>query len=172
MLDSGVNRPVRVDTRMLPSAQARTTPAMQDLHNLPQVEMGAGMLIQASDLQYVKFEGSAPADWSISSAFHDTGSLKPEKKEQFTLLLDSTQMGGIVLSVGVVWWASRVTGVIGSLMASIPAWRQLDPLPVVERDEDTDQVDWQSADDRVTHADELAISIMLEGPRQFALTGA
>jgi allantoicase len=114
---------------------------MHEMHSVQAVvEMGTGMLIQASDVQYVKFEGSAPADWSISSAFHDTGALKPQQKEQFTLLLDSAEMGGIALSV--------------------------------EGDDDEDQINGHSEDDRASHADELAISMVLEGPRQFALIGA
>jgi hypothetical protein len=50
--------------------------------------------------------------------------------------------------------------------------RTLDPLPVVGRDEETDELDWQSENDRVAYADELAISMGLEGPRHTAPMGA
>lgn len=120
------------------------------------------MLIQSSDPEYVHFEGSAPGDWKITSAFTDESSLKPPQKEQFTVLLDSAQMGGIALSVGVAWWASRVTGAIGSLLASMPAWRQPDPLPVVGRGEEEEGE--QDEQNEEQYADELAISMVLDGP--------
>lgn len=66
------------------------------------------------------------------------------------------------LSVGVAWWASRVTGVIGSLLASMPAWRQLDPLPVVGRGEEEEGE--QDEQNEEQYADELAISMVLDGP--------
>jgi hypothetical protein len=168
--DASVGRPVRVsDMRAVSMPHVKLSSGVLDLHTgLPPLEMG--LLIQSSDPQLTKFEGSAPADWSITSAFNDESSLKSQQKEQFTVLLDSAQMGGIVFSVGVVWWASRVTGMIGSLLASMPAWRQLDPLPVVGRDDDKDkdkdEDDWQTEQDRNQYADELAISMVLEGPRQ------
>jgi len=135
---------------------------MPEVHSLPPLE--TGMLIQSSDVQISKFQGSTRADWSVTSAYHDGFSLK-QQKEQFSVLLDSAEMGGIAFSVGVVWWASRVTGVIGSMMASMPAWRQLDPLPVVGSDDDGDEVEWQSEDDRTSYADELRVSMVLEGVR-------
>jgi hypothetical protein len=62
-----------------------------------------------------------------------------------------------------VWWASRVGGLIGSLLASMPAWRHLDPLPIVGRDEDEDE--WSEPEDADADADELAVSMVLEGPQ-------
>ena len=141
----------------------KSTPLRGESPNIATLDLG--VLIQSSDPQYTLFEGTSPADWSIASAYSDTTTL--QKKEQISVLLDSAQMGGIALSVGVVWWASRVTGVIGSLLASAPAWRHLDPLPVVGRDdEEKTEGEWQGYDDRDIDADEMAVSMVLEGPRQ------
>jgi hypothetical protein len=173
VLDNSGNvaRPVRIDTRGVSLAQLKLNSALPEVHPpLPALELG--LLIQGSEPQYPRFEGNASADWSVKTAFNDESSFEPQQKEQFTVLLDSAQMGGIAFSVGVVWWASRVTGVLGSLLASMPAWRQLDPLPVVGRDEEDDGIDWQSVDDRIANAEELAISMILQGPRQTALEGA
>ena len=60
-------------------------------------------------------------------------------RDRIDVLLEQVQVGGMALSVGVVWWASRVSGLLGSLLASAPAWRHIDPLPVVGRDEDEDK---------------------------------
>ena len=73
-------------------------------------------------------------------------------------------MGGLALSVGVVWWASRVGGLLGSLLASMPAWRHLDPLPIVGRDEDEEE-QWAEPEDADADADadELAVAMVLGG---------
>ncbi|WP_345530972.1 putative Ig domain-containing protein [Viridibacterium curvum] len=41
---------------------------------------------------------------------------------------------GALLGAGVVWWAGRSAGLLAALMASLPAWRTIDPLPVLARD--------------------------------------
>ena len=133
--------------------------------------LDVGMLISSSDPQYTKFEGSAATDWSVANAYSDDTGLQP--KEQISVMLDSAQMGTVALSVGVVWWASRVTGMIGSLLASMPAWRQLDPLPVLGRDDDEEaKGEWEGSDDRDANADEMAVSMILEGPHPSVPIGA
>ena len=165
VLEAGTGRPARAEIPRLPTlAQVKSLAGVTEVQSLPPVEMGA--FIQSAETQYPKFEGSARADWSITSAYRDDSSLTTQQKEQFTVIMDSAEMGGIALSVGVVWWASRITGVIGSLLASMPAWRQLDPMPVVGRDDEDE--DWNEQDNEA-YADELAISMMLEGPRDSSM---
>jgi hypothetical protein len=41
------------------------------------------------------------------------------------------QVGSMALSVGLVFWATRATGLVASLLAVAPPWRQFDPLPVL-----------------------------------------
>jgi hypothetical protein len=118
------------------------------------------LLVEALDLQITRPEGSREAPWSVSSAFIDSSKLDTHRDE-FFVLLDTAEVGGMVLSVGVVWWASRVTGMIGSLLASMPAWRQLDPLLVVNREEDEPEADWNESIDLESYADELAVSSVL-----------
>jgi hypothetical protein len=45
------------------------------------------------------------------------------------------QTSGAAVSVGAVWWATRVSGLLASPMISTPAWRSLDPLPVMGLDD-------------------------------------
>jgi hypothetical protein len=56
-----------------------------------------------------------------------------------------------------------VGGLIGSLLASMPAWRHLDPLPIVGDDEDEDEREQPA--DADADADELAVAMVLEGSR-------
>jgi hypothetical protein len=111
----------------------------------------------------LQFTRSEPVDWGAQSAFPDDE--RAEEPDQITVLLDSVKVGGMALSVGVVWWASRIGGLVGSLLASAPAWRHIDPLPVVGRDEDEEGKEdkpWYEAD-RDADANELAVSLVLEG---------
>jgi len=125
------------------------------------IAMDSSLLIHGADPELTKFEGNSPADWSISSTFNDNAI--EQRKEEFAVVLDTAQLGGIGLSVGVVWWASRLTGVVGSLLASAPAWRHLDPLPVVGRVGPTDEGEWrEDPKDLDAEADELAISMFLD----------
>ncbi|HSD36510.1 MAG TPA: putative Ig domain-containing protein [Rhodocyclaceae bacterium] len=44
------------------------------------------------------------------------------------------KMAATAVSAGVVFWASRSVGLLAALMASVPAWRTVDPLPILARD--------------------------------------
>lgn len=41
--------------------------------------------------------------------------------------------GGLLLSASVLWWATRSGGLLAAMMASVPAWRSFDPLPILAR---------------------------------------
>jgi hypothetical protein len=62
-----------------------------------------------------------------------------EEKHRVEVIMGSVKITGLALSVGAVWWAARAAGLIASLLASAPAWRHLDPLPVLGRDEEDEK---------------------------------
>jgi len=61
--------------------------------------------------------------------------------------LDAIRMTSLALSIGAVWWATRATGLLASLLSSLPAWRNFDPLPVLARNEDEEEEEWAEADE-------------------------
>jgi hypothetical protein len=111
-----------------------------------------------ANLEYLP---TTPVDWHVRPAFP---AAEEDARDRIEVLLEQVQIGGMALSVGVVWWASRISGLLGSLLASAPAWRHIDPLPVVGRDEDEDKK-WYDSNDRDADANELAIDSVLEGAR-------
>ena len=128
------------------------------------------LVVRGSDSQYTDFGPATHPNWTAQITLADDDRSELHRSE-LNVVMDSAQMGGIALTVGAVWWASRVTGVIGSLLASLPAWRHIDPLPVMGRDEEERPVDWQSGKDTQANADEVGIAMMLEGPsRRFLFT--
>jgi len=73
---------------------------------------------------------------------------EPDGDRLIKLDLDSIRMTSLALSVGAIWWATRATGLLASLLSSLPAWRNFDPLPVLGRGEDEDEEDeWAEAYD-------------------------
>jgi VCBS repeat-containing protein len=119
-------------------------------------------LLNVSPAQ-LEYQGSTPADWVIANAF--TEGFQDEAQQQLEILLDSVRFGGMALSVGMVWWASRISAMLGSLLASAPAWRNIDPLPVLGGDDEEEKDKWLEPEDRDADANELAVALVLEGGR-------
>jgi hypothetical protein len=67
------------------------------------------------------------------------------ERQQIEIVMQSVQLSGMALSVGAIWWAARAAGLVASLLASSPAWRHVDPLPVLGRDEEEEQEAWDEA---------------------------
>jgi hypothetical protein len=79
-----------------------------------------------------------------------------EAPQHLEIAFDSVRLSGMALSVGMVWWAARAGGLLASLMASTPAWRHVDPLPVLGRDEDEPEIDWTDPKDKAPPEEEEA----------------
>jgi hypothetical protein len=77
-------------------------------------------------------------------------------------LLAAVRFAGLSLSVGVVTWVLRAGGLLSSLLASLPAWRHVDPLPILARGERRrDEDEWQEPE-REAKEDERRIDAVLE----------
>ncbi|HTO46651.1 MAG TPA: tandem-95 repeat protein, partial [Burkholderiales bacterium] len=69
-----------------------------------------------------------------------------EERKTIEVIMGTVRVTGLAFSVGAVWWAARAAGLVASLLASSPAWRHVDPLPVLGRD-DEEEEQWGEADD-------------------------
>jgi len=76
------------------------------------------------------------------------------------IAVSAAQLTGITLAAGTVWWALRVGGLLTSMMASMPAWRHVDLLPILRDDED-EEVDWGDEDAEAAR-DEEAVDQVLD----------
>ena len=57
---------------------------------------------------------------------------------QFRLVSNNNhvvKMSGVAVTASAVWWALRATGLLASVMTSLPAWRQVDLLSLLPEDE-------------------------------------
>ncbi|MGL6070415.1 VCBS domain-containing protein, partial [Craterilacuibacter sp.] len=78
--------------------------------------------------------------------------------EEGPVVVDVLMPVGAVLSVGFVWWAVRIGGLLAGILATAPAWRGFDPLPVLGGQSPDDV--WTGQDGREALEDEQAVSGM------------
>jgi hypothetical protein len=150
---------LRLEVKGIQLQIPRLEPALNNYDPPSVLQVGLELAPAQAELS---FGPLTPPEWTAQFAFPDEGA-EDEEKDRVTILLEQIQLGGLALSVGAVWWASRVSGLLGSLLASAPAWRHIDPLPVLGRDEDEDKdKQWYEGDDLERDADELAMSLMLD----------
>jgi hypothetical protein len=84
----------------------------------------------------------------------------PDETVADELSIHTTHVVGISLTVVPIWWALRVSGLLASLLASLPAWRQLDLLLILPDDEERTRR-WGQDDDEEAVRDEDAVSDLL-----------
>jgi hypothetical protein len=77
----------------------------------------------------------------------DAFDLTEEERAHIEVVLNSVRVSGLAISVGAVWWAARAVGLMASLLTVTPAWRHVDPLPVLGRDEE-DKEPWDEAEEK------------------------
>jgi hypothetical protein len=89
--------------------------------------------------------------------------LDEEERQRIEVVLNSIRVTGFALSVGAVWWTARAVGLVASLLSVTPAWRHMDPLPVLGRTEE-EKEGWDDAreDDKDKKADEHRAAWILE----------
>jgi hypothetical protein len=106
------------------------------------------------------------ADMQIIPTRHglDLSEEDPDR-QQIEIVMNSVRITGMALSVGAIWWAARAAGLVASLLASSPAWRHVDPLPVLGRDDDEEEEVWDetSAEEQEKRDDEHRAAWVFEG---------
>ncbi|HEX5126095.1 MAG TPA: cadherin-like domain-containing protein, partial [Rhodocyclaceae bacterium] len=107
----------------------------------------------------------------------DLGSLHaPDISDDGPFGISPAQAGKAVTAVvaaGVVWWAGRSVGLLTALMASVPAWRTVDPLPILARSrkrQEQSELEQALDPDTSTYPTETARSGAEPQPRRALLT--
>jgi hypothetical protein len=84
---------------------------------------------------------SLPAGLRIGTALRGSNAQGPtetpeEAKPTVLTVENGVRLTGVVVSAGVVTWALQGAGILASILTSAPAWRHLDPMPVLAPDEE------------------------------------
>jgi hypothetical protein len=123
------------------------TPDMRPLVFAPG-EIPDGELVYASAdgpaLRYAR--GEPVGDQALLAALDDLRASLHEEERYAASAILATAAGALGLSVGYVIWLLRGGVLLSSLLSSLPAWRFVDPLPIVGRIDDDEETD-ESADD-------------------------
>jgi hypothetical protein len=72
---------------------------------------------------------------------------------------------GVVVSAGFVTWALHASGLFTTLLVSMPAWRHIDPLPILAPQED--KPTWES--DEEQDREEAAMSGLWRSKRRYKM---
>ncbi|MDZ7858116.1 cadherin domain-containing protein [Sphaerotilus sp.] len=142
--------------RATPYADAESSSVVPDLSRLPASDLLV-MLDVPIDLSGFLQERMALLQWASleerSRAAVESAQQQQGRDQTPALRWDSgdtVQAGGMALSVGLVFWATRASGLIASLAAVAPPWRQFDPLPVLSvhapRQPEGTEVEWLDTD--------------------------
>ncbi|MGQ0598680.1 tandem-95 repeat protein, partial [Aquabacterium sp.] len=106
----------------------------------PTLERVQDINLMLTPLSSVTHALPAQAAAETTGATHDEG-----LGQRIQLTKMASYSTGLGLSIGTIWWTARISGLVTSALISTPAWRSLDPLPVVtspsddpDHDEDGD----------------------------------
>jgi hypothetical protein len=150
------------DTPAAPPRQAAGAPIEKTAiaTELPTIRAEAGMVPLQPSSQELKIEPPAPEMRVLPIG---RGEDDVDERARVEVVLNSIRMTGLALSVGAVWWAARAAGLMASLLASSPAWRHVDPLPVLGRDEEDEEEHDFAEEDKERKDEEHRAAWVLEG---------
>ncbi|MBL8378811.1 MAG: cadherin-like domain-containing protein [Burkholderiales bacterium] len=80
---------------------------------------------------------------SLDATTDDAHEADQHENRPLLSIENSVKFGGFAATAGIVAWALRGAGIMTSLLVSMPAWRHLDPIPVLAADEA--KPDWARA---------------------------
>jgi hypothetical protein len=131
----------------LPDAWVRVATPELALTAAPFPSQDAGLFRRAGA------DDAPPAD--VAEEGHAPAPAAP----QLLTLAEISQITGLALTAGTVWWVLRAGGLLAGLLVSLPVWRHADLLAVLP-DEEADDA-WDQPDDEAAR-DEQAIGHLLE----------
>jgi hypothetical protein len=156
--------PVRTPSLPAPPAPHDAVITLEDHLRTAVIELSNDFTVDEYYLQLVSLtpvdNGSAGHEGRLAVGVVGEAPGETRDGASLELALSAAQVTGIALTAGTVWWALRVSGLLTSLMASMPAWRHVDLLPIL-RDEEEEEVDWGNEDAEAAR-DEEAVDRVLD----------
>jgi VCBS repeat-containing protein len=106
------------------------------------------------DVRQLKLLDTLRIDSEPGSADHNLISppvaveLAPDDDFKVNIYAEGAKFSAVFLSVGAVWWGLQASGLMAGLLASLPALRSFDVLPVLRDTEEEDELAWESDEDK------------------------
>ena len=110
------------------------------------------------DLMRVADDGST--DWSNSKSIVrlplEAINWEPERAQSYHVVIETTQIGGVAISVGLMFYALRAGGLVAAMLTALPAWSSIDPLIVLAKKKGRDD-NWSDTQQAELDADEAGV---------------
>jgi hypothetical protein len=120
-----------------------------------EIRLGGERMLQLAQLDTVLGRANRPE--SLASEFDQLRDALREQAQLQQGVVGAVALGSLSLTVGYVLWILRGGVLVASVLSTLPAWRFLDPLPILAQDDDEDEDQDDSADD-----DDVAFQAFLD----------
>ena len=114
---------------------------------------------------WLKFDLIRPADDSSiemarikSSNLSPADSIiwEPDRSTSYHVALETAQIGGVAMSIGMMFYALRAGGLVAAMLTALPAWSSIDPLVVLAKGKRDDET-WSDTQRAQIDADEAGV---------------
>jgi hypothetical protein len=112
-------------------------------------------MLQLAQLDTVLGRANRPE--SLANEFDQLRDALRDQAQLRQGVVGALAFGSLSLTVGYVLWLLRGGVLVASVLSTLPAWRFLDPLPILAQDDDEDEDQDDSADD-----DDVAFQAFLD----------
>jgi len=155
--DGGTAKTAAVAPPPAGAALTAPAPASSGITEAPSASGGVAVpapSAQTPDLSALRIDTQALAthektlrDTQFVKALDAVAEAQGEKQRVEALVVGSTTAVASSVSVGYLLWLMRGGALAASLLASLPAWRSLDPTPILPRGDDDDDLGGDGPDD-------------------------
>ena len=118
---------------------------------------------------WLKFDLIRPADdSSIEMARTKSNKLspadsiiwEPDRSTSYHVALETAQIGGVAMSIGMMLYALRAGGLVAAMLTALPAWSSIDPLVVLAKGKRDDET-WSDTQRAQIDADEAGVRAVI-----------
>jgi hypothetical protein len=121
-----------------------------------EIRLGSERMLQLAQLDTVLGRANRPE--SLANEFDQLRDALRDRAQLQQGVVGAVALGSLSLTVGYVLWILRGGVLVASVLSTLPAWRFLDPLPILAQDDDDEDQDQDdSADD-----DDVAFQAFLD----------
>ncbi len=85
-----------------------------------------------------------------------------EQARQYQVVMETVQIGGVTISIGLLFYAVRAGGLVAAMLTALPAWSSLDPLVILHKDRKDKGDEWGDEGQTEIDQDEAAVGEILD----------
>ncbi len=90
-----------------------------------------------------------------------------QQARQYQVVLETVQMGGVAVSIGLLFYTLRAGGLVAAMLTALPAWSSIDPLVILHKDRKNKGDEWGDEGQTEIDQDEAAMGEILDVNSRF-----